>query len=126
MTRQKGGVFAVRIEGDLKHALYMYIIVRDTESVRCCDPYALSSTADHEYSAVIDPGEIMGIEDAPLPPCSDPVIYEMNIRDLTVLSSWPGEYHGKYLSLCEEGQELDGMPCGADYLAMLGVSHVQV
>ena len=126
MTRQKGGVFAVRIEGDLKHALYMYIIVRDTESVRCCDPYALSSTADHEYSAVIDPGEIMGIEDVPLSPCSDPVIYEMNIRDLTVLSSWPGEYHGKYLSLCEEGQELDGMPCGADYLAMLGVSHVQV
>jgi len=126
MTRQKGGVFAVRIEGDLKHALYMYIIVRDTESVRCCDPYALSSTADHEYSAVIDPGEIIGIEDVPLSPCSDPVIYEMNIRDLTVLSSWPGEYHGKYLSLCEEGQELDGMPCGADYLAMLGVSHVQV
>ncbi|MBR2990804.1 MAG: hypothetical protein IKF51_04990 [Solobacterium sp.] len=123
MKRQKGGVFEATVAGDLKHAVYAYIIHRNDETVRCLDPYALSSTANHETSAVIDMDEIRGIEDPGVPPAPVPVIYETNVRDLTSRSEYQDK--GKFLSICTDEPAVTGMPSVCGYLEDLGITHVQ-
>ncbi len=125
MERGERGVFELKAEGDLRHALYNYVIVRTGETVRCGDPYALSSTADRLWCAVIDPAEITSIEDVPVEPCTDPVIYETNIRDMTSYFGSDGHTAGRYLSLFDPIPGIPDTLCAADYLASLGITHVQ-
>ena len=64
-----------------------------------------------------------------LPPFTrytDAVIYELSVRDFTHQAQCGTRTHGQYRSLCEVGTTLQGKPTGLDYLASLGVTHVQL
>ncbi len=129
MDRGDRGVYRTSVVGDLKKALYVYLVERNGAVVKTLDPYALSSTGNANESAVIDPEEIRNIPDVKLEESisgTDAVIYETSIRDMTSSILTGTHTHSKYTSLCETGTSYKGMPTGLDYLASLGITHVQL
>lgn len=130
MTRGEKGVFRVRVNGDLKHYLYVYLIDRDGIMIESIDPYGLSSDANGRHSAVIDTARIEAIPDAgagaPMNSPADAVIYECSVRDMTSSQETGTSTHGKFISLSERGTSWKNCPTGLDYLASLGVTHVQL
>ncbi|MBQ9328683.1 MAG: type I pullulanase [Solobacterium sp.] len=129
MTRGEKGVFRVKVEGDLKHVLYVYLIERDGLMIESIDPYGLSSDANCRHSAVIDTSEIERIEDrgvtGVMNSAADAVIYECSVRDMTSSRETGTSTNGKFLSLSEPGTSWKLNPTGLDYLADLGITHVQ-
>ncbi len=129
MKRSEKGVYRVKVRKDLKHALYSYFVERDGMVVECLDPYAFSSNANGDMSAVIDLNEIKKIPDDVefdlMKSDTDAIIYECSIRDMTASKTANTKTRGKFVSLLEEGTTYKGMPTGLDYLTSLGVTHVQ-
>ena len=130
MSRGEKGVFRCRVTGDLKHHLYAYLIERDGQMIESIDPYGISSDANSRHSAVIDPAVIRAIEDhgdtAVMSSPTDAVIYECSVRDMTSSKDTGTSTNGKFISLAEGGTSWKGYPTGLDYLASLGVTHVQL
>jgi pullulanase len=59
---------------------------------------------------------------------TDAIIYELQVRDLSIHESWngPDEYRGKFLGLTVEGTKYNGVTTGLDHIKELGVTHVQL
>ena len=129
MKRSEHGVYRVRVYGDLKRTTYTYIVERNGVLIETADPYALSATANGEESAVIDESEILKIRDYPLQEKTtgtDAIIYETSVRDITASPLTGTQAHSTFGALCEEGTKYKNMPTGLDYIASLGVTHVQL
>ena len=130
MNRGEKGVFRTRVNGDLKHYLYVYLIERDGIMVETVDPYGFSSDANGKHSAVIDTAQILAIQDDGKLPlldtAADAVIYECSVRDMTSSKDTGTSTHGKFISLTETGTSWKLNPTGLDYLAGLGVTHLQL
>ena len=130
MNRTDRGVWRCKVPSDLKHALYVYLVERNGEVVQTVDPYALSSNANSEMSAVIDRSEIESIQDYPLKTvmhsACDAVIYECNVRDMTSSTMSGTAEHGTFAALSQSGTAWKGYPTGLDYLTSLGITHVQL
>lgn len=129
MTRTDHGVWRARVNGDLRHATYTYLVNRNGQVRETLDPYALSSTANGHASAVIDPNLVPHTHI----PCStkinsavDAIIYECSVRDMTSSAHSGTSTHGTFDALCEENTSWKGHPTGMSYLASLGVTHVQL
>ena len=130
MKRTEKGVWRASVRGDLKRATYVYIVTRSGETVIAQDPYALSSTGNGKESAVINTDEILSIRD-PLPSVpfrrpTDAIIYECNVRDMTSHIHTGTRGVGTFNALCEENTWWNGFPTGMNYLASLGMTHVQL
>ena len=129
MTRGEKGVFRVKVNGDLRNYLYVYLVERDGIMVESIDPYGLSSDANSRRSAVIDTSVITNIEDRGvdhvMDSAADAVIYECSVRDMTSSKETGTSTNGKFISLAETGTSWKLNPTGLDYLASLGVTHVQ-
>jgi pullulanase len=123
------GVWRLVVEGDLEGYKYRYRIhVNGLERI-VCDPYAIASTANAEYSFVIDRAKLVPMEAKtdfsgnPL----DAIIYETSIRDFTIDPDMPFVHKGKYLGMTETGIRTPaGNKAGLDYLRELGITHVQL
>ena len=130
MNRGEKGVFRTRVNGDLKHYLYVYLIERDGIMVETIDPYGFSSDANGKHSAVIDTAQILAIQDdgklPVLDTAADAVIYECSVRDMTSSKDTGTSTHGKFISRTETGTSWKLNPTGLDYLAGLGVTHLQL
>lgn len=130
MTRGEKGVFRVRVNGDLRHCLYVYMIERDGIMLESIDPYGFSSDANGRHSAVIDTSLIEAVADPgpgkPMSSPADAVIYECSVRDMTSSMETGTSTHGKFVSLAETGTNWKLNPTGIDYLKELGVTHVQL
>ncbi|MBR2812909.1 MAG: type I pullulanase [Solobacterium sp.] len=129
MERTESGVWRMSVMGDLKHATYTYLIKRNGIVVETLDPYALSSTGNGRESAVIDTDEITRIYNAQPEghiDAVDAVIYEASVRDMTSNSHTGSHTHGTFTALSETETSFRGAPTGLDYIASLGVTHVQL
>ena len=130
MTRGEKGVFRTRVQGDLKHYLYVYLIERDGITVESIDPYGLSSDANCRHSAVIDTSVIEEIPIRDVSPVmnssADAVIYECSVRDMTSSPETGTSTNGTFAALCEHGTSWKSHPTGLDYLASLGATHIQL
>lgn len=129
MKRTDKGVWRTKVMGDLKHATYVYLIKRNGKYVESLDPYALSSNGNSRESAIIDTGELERIEKVPAAgeiTGTDAVIYEASVRDATMSPLTGTLGHGTFNALCEENTKYHGMPTGLNYLASLGVTHIQL
>ncbi|MDK6805956.1 type I pullulanase [Aerococcus sp. UMB7834] len=132
MKRQKKGTYEASIAGDCHNLAYSYrLYFPDGSCVYSQDPYAKAATVNSGRSVVVNPTsaypegweEDQGPEIDP----SEVVIYEANIRDLTAAPSSGVRFPGKYLGLAESGTKTaQGLATGLDYLADLGISHVQL
>ena len=125
------GVWECRLSGDQDGAEYTYTLVFEaggsgTESV---DPYARAVTANGQRGVVVNVDKLLG-QATRMPSfgrASDAIIYELHIRDLTIGPENGITHKGKFLGLTEAGtRTAAGNLSGLDYIASLGVTHVQL
>ena len=131
MERSEKGVYRTYLEGDCDGYQYIYSVVNSEIERQATDPYAKGSGPNGAYSVVINPEktqidfyrENLPVIDSP----SACVIYEGHVRDLTVSGYTDIVHKGKFLGLSEPGRKTkDGLPAGLDYIASLGVTHLQL
>jgi pullulanase len=123
------GVWRIVVEGDLERTRYRYHVYVNGKEQIVGDPYAVASDANGIYAYVIDkaktvrPKHSLAFSGDPL----DAIIYEASIRDFSTDPSVPFQHRGKYLAFTETGLKTkEGRPAGIDYLAELGITHVQI
>lgn len=133
MQRSEGGVWELRVPGDLKGKYYMYRAVFADGSIHeAADPYATAVSANGLRTAVVDLAETdpdnweQDAAPALLHP-ADAVIYELHVRDFSVHESSGHTYKGKFKAFTESGlRDAAGHPLGIDHLAELGITHVHL
>ena len=123
------GVWRLVVEGDLEGWKYRYrVYVNGSERV-VTDPYAIASSANAEYSYVVDKAKFLPMthhidfSGDPL----DAVLYEASVRDFTIDPDMPFAAKGKFAGFAEAGVKTPrGNPAGIDHLKRLGITHVQL
>lgn len=124
------GVFFITCKGDYDGASYLYERFQFGQSVLVADPYSFSLSSNSRWSFVINPERIHKLPsfEECLPPFKDrmqAIIYECDVRDMTSLTDLKNK--GTYEALSTSGlKEKASLPVGLDYLASLGVTHVQL
>ncbi len=130
MKRGEKGVYSIELDGDFNLRKYLYAVTNNEVTSFSIDPYGLSSTANAKESVVIDKiGLRKDLSKSSLPKIheNEQVIYEANVRDLTIDSNSSIKHKGLYLGLTEKGAKTKGgNPVGLDYLSYLGVTHLQL
>ena len=130
MEYDNQGVWYLRLRGDYEGYRYRYISYVNGKEHVLTDPYGRSSSANAEYSYVIDTSKLYKMKHQ-RPKFSglmtDAVIYETHIRDFTISDSVKAKFPGKYKSFTEENlRTKEGNLAGMDYLNDLGITHVQL
>ena len=121
------GLWQLDLYEDLEGCGYIYYVRVFDEFVKINDPYALASSANAKYNYVIDINKLYRMKN-PKPSFSgkyvDAIVYEASIRDFTasLKSESRGTFEGMY---CGELSD-EGNPTGLEYIASLGVSHLQI
>ncbi len=126
---KNSGVWVVTIDGDLERYKYRFIVYVNGSEQIVNDPYAISSSANGEYSYIVDKSKFykMQYESNFSGNTLDAVIYETSVRDFTIDPKVDFKNKGKFLGLLEEGVKTPkGNPAGLDYLKSLGITHVQL
>lgn len=131
MTRGEKGVYRVYIPGDHKNAQYHYSVTNSEMRTRVTDPYAKGSTQNGRESVVVDFDSLkVDFKRECLPVAeedTDAIIYEGHVRDLTIHPHTDIVHKGTFKGLAETGRKTKGgHPAGIDYIASLGVTHVQL
>ena len=130
MHRLESGVYEKKVEGDLDEWKYVYIGRVNGKYVQAVDPYAKGLTTNSRYGYVVNLAKLEKIDLnldklPPLKSACNAVIYELDVRDMTSLTGLKGK--GTYNLLAKEGlKDSKGNAIGLDYIANLGVSHVQL
>ncbi len=121
------GLWQIIIEGDLEGAGYLYYVRVFDDFVKINDPYALSSSSNHKFNYVIDINKLYKMKNEK-PRFSgkyvDAIIYEASVRDFTIGLNTPDK--GTFGAMYSGELSADGNPTGLDYIASLGVSHLQL
>ncbi len=132
LTREECGCWSLALDGDWDKAEYFYIACIDGRIVNAADPWGYSANTNSRHSFVIDPAKVLATPDGraslkPLGSLSKSIIYECHVRDMT--SRLDLEDRGTYAALSRKGLTYgsgkDVIPAGLDYIASLGVTHVQ-
>jgi pullulanase len=132
MEREAQGVFRLALTGDYHGASYHYLVTNSEVTVETTDPYAKASTPNGEDSVAVDVSRLeeVAFHDEALPiinSYTDAIIYEGNVRDLTIDRHSDIEKKGTYLGLIEKGRKtFGGNPAGLDYIKSLGITHFQL
>lgn len=132
MERSAQGTWTAFVEGDLNGVFYMFRTLRNGEWTEASDPYATAISVNGRRAAVIDLRRTNpeGWHDDRRPPLAAPtdaVIYELHVRDATIHAASGVKNKGRYAGLTESGTSTSGgIPTGLDYIAQLGVTHVQL
>lgn len=125
------GVWMAEIEGDLAGRSYTYRVGHGSTAEVAVDPYARGLTANGERGLVVDLASTdpEGWADDVRPKfehSTDAVLYEMHVRDFSILPESGIPFNGKYLGLTARGTTLEGHSTGLDHLVELGVTHVHL
>ncbi|KIL52605.1 pullulanase [Jeotgalibacillus alimentarius] len=131
MQQADCGAWHLNLPGDWDGAQYLYRVRIGKEWRETQDPYAKAVSVNGMHSAVIDLKKTRPLSwkksARTLASPVDAVIYELHIRDATIHPDSGTFNKGKYLGLAEEGTvTTHGFSTGLDYLAELGVTHIQL
>ena len=131
LQRKARGIYECEVEDDLDGTTYMYLLKNRNGWQQTTDPYAHSSTANAKKNVIINPEKVnIDLHKELLPPLkhyTDAIIYEMSIRDFTWMKESGVKNNGKYLGLAQSDTRTPrGELSGLDYLADLGITHVQI
>ncbi len=124
------GIFEVTLEGDYDKARYIYAARIFEQVYDIIDPYAYALTSNSRLGYVIDPEKVKAIATnreclKEIKSQRECLVYECSVRDMTSLTNL--EHKGTYNALAKKGiKTKKGNPVGLDYIASLGVSHVQL
>lgn len=132
MERSAQGTWVYVWPGDHDGAFYTYRVRFQDEWEEAVDPYAFALTANGRRGAVINlertaPKDWHADTRPPFHFPTDAIIYELHVRDATVHPDSGVSRPGTYIGLSERGTTTPGgFPTGLDYIASLGVTHVQL
>ncbi len=131
MIRETYGVYVYEHMGNADGFYYRYDITNNGLSQMTIDPYGKGSSVNGSYSVVIDFSRVdMQMHDEQLPSLisyQHAIIYETHIRDFTNDPATSIPHKGTFLGATARGHRLeDRHPVGFDYLASLGITHVQL
>ncbi len=128
--RGEDGVWRTTLYGDHEKKWYKYEVYVNQDCHHVVDPYAKFLTVNGERAMI---GDLKQTEPAswatlhPLQTKSDVIIYELHLRDFTIGVDNGIKHKGQYLGLTEAGtKDQHGLSTGLDYLAELGVTHVEL
>ncbi|MCQ2752960.1 MAG: type I pullulanase [Bacilli bacterium] len=131
LKRDKHGVYRLTLNKNLKGHTYVYYVTNSGVTTKTIDPYAKASTINSGASVILDLNAYeRNMNDKKLTKMNsylDAIIYEGSVRDLTVDPSTNIKNKGKFLGLAEEKRvNKDGLAVGLDYIASLGITHLQL
>lgn len=126
MEKKDKGVFEYTLEGDHLGQVYMYDVHLQEEVNSVVDPYAKAVAINGQKGVVADPQKT-NVSRPEGRDMTNPIIYELHVRDFSIAENSGMENKGKFLALTEEGTKADnGQITGLDYLKSLGITHVQL
>ena len=133
MKRDDSGTWTYKISGDLRGKYYTYQVMQNGIWMQeKPDLYAVSVGVNGQRSMVIDldetdPNGWQNDQRPELETYNDIIIYELQIRDMTIHPSSGSTHPGKYMGLVEEGTKSPkGLTTGIDHIRELGVTHVHL
>lgn len=135
MVKAEKGVWSQTVNGDLNGNYYTYSVTVGGRTTEVVDPYARSGGKNGMRGMILDldqtdPTGWSTQADPALGSNSEAVIYEAQLRDLTIspTSGVSEANRGKFLGLTEKGTTVNGVAGGKstalDYLKELGVTEV--
>lgn len=119
------GVWEFAIKGFYDRSKYHYEIIRDGIVFKCKDPFAYSCVKGEEESYILDLRK-MDFKNIKMDISTDPVIYELSVRDFSSDPNANFKSRKKFNAFLEKGLTINDLPIGIDYLSSLGVSHIQL
>lgn len=133
MDKGKNGVWKAKLVGDFEGKFYNFQVKIDTVWLTpTVDPYAKAVGTNGERAMVVDlkktnPAGWENDKRPPLKSAADIILYELQLRDISVHQSSGIKNKGKYLGLTENGTKTpDGFSTGLDHIKELGVTHVHI
>ena len=118
--------------GNLDGVYYTYTVFVGGKENEAVDPYAKAGGVNGKRAMVVDLTKTnpKGWENDKNPPLNSPtdaIVYELSIRDFSMSKDSGMINKGKYLAFTEKGTtNSKGIKTGIDYLAELGITHVQL
>lgn len=125
----KSGVYSLTLKGDYDKARYTYVVTNFQKTYEVMDPYSFSLDSNARHSFVIDEKKVknIGTYSEKVKPVKDPyslIVYECDVRDMTSRTEMKNK--GTYDALIRTAQPIRQKSYGIDYIASLGVTHVQL
>jgi len=131
LKREEKGVWSLTVKGDLNEISYTYSITNNEVTVETIDVYAKGSIENSLRSVVLDL-EKLKLEKKndklrPLKSNCEAIIYEGDVRDMTIDKHSDIVNKGTFLGLTEKGRKTErGHTAGFDYYSSLGFTHLQL
>lgn len=125
MSYTTKGVWEFAIKGFYERSKYHFEIIRDGVVFKFKDPFSYSCVKGEEESYLLDLRKLE-FKNIKMDITTDPVIYELSIRDFSSDLNAPFKSRKKFNAFLEKGLTINDKPVGTDYLASLGVSHIQL
>lgn len=133
MKRGKDGTWSVKMKGDMEGKFYTFQIFMDSLWLaETPDPYAKATGVNGKRAMVVDLAKTNpeGWENDRRPPLksySDIILYELQLRDISMHPNSGIQNRGKFIGLAETGTKTQGgMSTGLDHIKELGVTHVHL
>jgi len=133
MTRTEAGVWELSLTGDQEGNYYTYQVKQNGQWLQeKPDLYATAVGVNGQRTMILDLDRTdpAGWENDKRPALSSPndiIIYEAQIRDLSIAENSGVQNKGKYTGLTETGtQNSHGQATGLDHIKDLGVTHIHL
>ncbi len=133
MERDEAGTWLHQVKGDLNGKYYTYQVKQNGQWLQeKPDLYAVAVGVNGQRSMIVDLDETdpegwQNDQRPALANYNDIIIYELQIRDMTIHPSSGANQAGKYMGLVEEGTKSPkGLTTGIDHIKELGVTHVHL
>ncbi|MBI1224197.1 MAG: type I pullulanase [Bacteroidetes bacterium] len=133
MKKGKNGIWEAKVKGNQAGKYYDFQIRIDSIWLKnSVDPYAKAVGTNGERAMVVDLKKTNPVgwdsDKRPLlKSFADIILYELQLRDISVAPSSGIKNKGKFLGLAETGTKSpEGLPTGIDHIKELGVTHVHI
>lgn len=129
---ESNGLWEVKVKGNLKGSFYTYEVKVFNEVNEVVDPYARACGVNGLRGAIVDlketnPAGFKSYKAPEIKNYTEAVIYEANIRDMSIHPDSGIKNKGKYLGFVEEAtQSSREVSTGLAHILELGVTHVQL
>jgi pullulanase len=123
----ENGVFKVKIEGDLNKHYYNYKVEVYGRLQEVYDPYSRSISINGDKGYIFSEEDVY-TDKSFIKPLNkkDAVIYELNIRDISIDTNSSIKDKGRFLGLSEKDTSLNGMKTGLSHLKEMGINVIQI
>ncbi len=133
MSRDVEGTWVYGLKGDHKNEYYTFQIKQEgTWRQEKPDPYAKAAGVNGHRAMIVDlkatdPEGWHEDRRPPLASYNDIILYELQVRDLSIHKSSGITHKGKFIGLAETGTKNPaGLSTGLDHIKDLGVTHVHL